>query len=223
VCGRAENWLNKFEGEAGEENRSYYWLLLIATAVLYAVALTGTILIYVFFYNGSECWMNATFPTINILICALFSLASIHSRVRLSTLNRLACRVVSCVKLLTQTQLTTPTQQVQEAHPNRGTGLLQSGVVTLYCTYLVYSAVSSEPNSGSFQCNPFDNMGGSVSSVLTGAAFTIVAVCWSTIRMSTKGNDLLEGGSGATTDSSIQAAEEVGACRVVSRVVCGWC
>lgn len=173
----AENWLNKFEGEAGEENRSYYWLLLIATAVLYAVALTGTILIYVFFYNGSECWMNATFPTINILICALFSLASIHSR-------------------------------VQEAHPNRGTGLLQSGVVTLYCTYLVYSAVSSEPNSGSFQCNPFDNMGGSVSSVLTGAAFTIVAVCWSTIRMSTKGNDLLEGGTGATTDSSIQAAEE---------------
>jgi uncharacterized membrane protein YhaH (DUF805 family) len=82
VCDRAESWLNKFEGEAGEENRTYYWLLLIATAVLYAVAITATILIFVFFYNGSECWMNATFPVINVLICALFSLASIHSRVR---------------------------------------------------------------------------------------------------------------------------------------------
>jgi hypothetical protein len=171
----AESWLSKYEGEAGEENRSYYWLLLIATALLYGLALTATILLYVFFYNGPECWMNATFPTINILVCALFSLASIHSR-------------------------------IQASHPNRGTGLLQSGVVTLYCTYLVYSAVSSEPNSGSFQCNPFDDVGGSVSSVLTGAAFTIIAVCWSTIRMSTKGNDLLQGGTGA--DSSIQAAEE---------------
>jgi len=164
----AESWLAKLDGAAGDENKTYYWLLLIATVVLYALALAATILIYIFFYNGPECWLNATFPTINILICVLFSLASIHPR-------------------------------IQKAHPNRGTGLLQSGVVTLYCTYLIYSAVSSEPNSDNFHCNPFDNTGGSISSVLTGAAFTIVAVCWSTVRMSTKGNDLLEGGTGASS------------------------
>jgi hypothetical protein len=173
----AASWLGKLDGEEGEEDRRYYWLLLIATSMLYLLTLVATVLIYVFFFNGSECWMNVTFPTINLLICGLFSLASIHPR-------------------------------IQEAHPNRGTGLLQSGVVTLYCTYLIYSAVSSEPNSGSFQCNPFDNIGGSVSSVLTGAAFTIVAVCWSTIRMSTKGNDLLEGGIGAGTDASYASIQE---------------
>lgn len=80
---RAEGWLEKMDGENGEENKTYYWLLLISTAVLYGLAITGTILIFVFFYNGPECWMNVTFPTINLLICALLSLASIHSRVHL--------------------------------------------------------------------------------------------------------------------------------------------
>lgn len=73
-------------------------------------------------------------------------------------------------------------------------------------SFILFYLLLSEPESGSFQCNPFDNVGGSISSVLTGAAFTIIAVCWSTIRMSTKGNDLLEGGTGAT---SIQDREEV--------------
>eukprot|EP01090_Pellita_catalonica_P019488 TRINITY_DN6661_c0_g1_i2.p1 TRINITY_DN6661_c0_g1~~TRINITY_DN6661_c0_g1_i2.p1 ORF type:complete len:432 (-),score=58.13 TRINITY_DN6661_c0_g1_i2:184-1479(-) len=85
--------------------------------------------------------------------------------------------------------------KIQEAHPN-GTGLLQSAVVTVYATYLIFSAATSEPNSDGFNCNPFDNAGGSIGTMLLGASFTIVAVAFSTVRTATKGNDLMSSPEG---------------------------
>jgi len=80
--------------------------------------------------------------------------------------------------------------RVQASHP-AGPGLLQSAVVGLYCSYLVFSAAISEPNEGTFQCNPIDNVSGTFSTLLLGASFTIVAVAFSTVRTATKGDDLL--------------------------------
>jgi len=80
--------------------------------------------------------------------------------------------------------------RIQSAHP-AGPGLLQSAVVGLYSSYLVFSAAISEPNEGTFQCNPIDNTSGTFSTLLLGASFTIVAVSFSTVRTATKGDDLL--------------------------------
>jgi len=131
----------------------------IYVVTMYALCITATILIFVLFYKGSDCWMNALFPVLNIVMCLLLSFMSVHPR-------------------------------IQEAHP-QGAGLLQSGVVSLYATYLVCSAITSEPSEDGFQCNPFDQVGSSLSTLLLGAAFTIVAVCFTTVRTATQGESLL--------------------------------
>jgi hypothetical protein len=173
----AEAWVANYQGESGmEENKIWLWLLMISTVVLYLASIAITIVIYVFFYEGKDsCWMNIAFPTINVALCALFSMISISSR-------------------------------IQEAHPSKSTGLLQSGVVTAYCTYLIYSAVTSEPEDS--HCNPFNHVGGSLSSLLIGAAFTIVAVCFSTVRIATKGDSLLSGPDTETSAQSLVISEE---------------
>ena len=47
--------------------------------------------------------------------------------------------------------------KIQENKPS--SGLLQPAVVTLYCTYLVGAAMSGEPVSDEFSCNPFSGGG----------------------------------------------------------------
>jgi len=72
--------------------------------------------------------------------------------------------------------------KVQEINPK--TGLLQSAVVAFYSTYLVGSALLSEPDQ---KCNPFlavDNKSIPQNiSLAFGALFTMVSVCYSTIRV----------------------------------------
>eukprot|EP00005_Dracoamoeba_jomungandri_P000075 CAMPEP_0174252758 /NCGR_PEP_ID=MMETSP0439-20130205/2130_1 /TAXON_ID=0 /ORGANISM="Stereomyxa ramosa, Strain Chinc5" /LENGTH=386 /DNA_ID=CAMNT_0015333371 /DNA_START=112 /DNA_END=1269 /DNA_ORIENTATION=- len=92
-------------------------------------------------------------------------------------LNFIVCIMLTFVSVM---------PKVQEAHPN-GTGLLQSAVVTLYASYLLFSAVSSEPSS---DCNPMDQVGSSLSTLLLGAGFTILTVSFTTIRTATKGDNL---------------------------------
>jgi len=71
--------------------------------------------------------------------------------------------------------------KVQEANPR--SGLLQPVLISLYCTYLVFSAIQSESD----ECNPWDKMSrASNTSVLIGAIFTILAVCYATFRASSK-------------------------------------
>jgi len=73
--------------------------------------------------------------------------------------------------------------KVQESNPK--TGLLQSAVVAAYATYLLASALLSQPTI----CNPFGISNQSNNSrfapdlsIFLGALFTMVAVCYSTIR-----------------------------------------
>jgi len=74
--------------------------------------------------------------------------------------------------------------KVQEANPR--SGILQSGLITAYSTYLIFSAMMS-----STDCNPWvASSGASNISVAIGAAFTIVAVCYTTIRAASQVGDL---------------------------------
>lgn len=52
---------------------------------------------------------------------------------------------------------------------------------------------TSEPNEDGKECNPLDQVGSSLSTLLLGAAFTLVAVCFTTIRTATQGDSLLGG------------------------------
>jgi len=83
--------------------------------------------------------------------------------------------------------------RVREGRPS--SGLLQSAVVMMYSTYLVYSAINSSPNA---TCNPLTSHDGTKAfSLIMGAVFTIVSVVYSTIRTASASSDLL-----GTPDSS---------------------
>jgi len=67
--------------------------------------------------------------------------------------------------------------KVQEANPR--SGLLQAAFITIYVTYLVWSSIMSEPDD--FGCNPWaTSSSASTVALFVGAAFTIIAVCFST-------------------------------------------
>ncbi|KAI9463308.1 serine incorporator/TMS membrane protein [Lactarius psammicola] len=78
---------------------------------------------------------------------------------------------------------------VQEHNPR--SGLAQSGMVAVYCTYLVMSAVGNHTHE---QCNPFRSgaANGTRTSVLViGAAFTFIAIAYSTTRAATQSRALV--------------------------------
>ncbi|ODV59986.1 Tms1p [Ascoidea rubescens DSM 1968] len=68
---------------------------------------------------------------------------------------------------------------IQEHNPNSGLG--QAGMVCIYCTYLVLSACSSEPDD--MLCNPLIRSRGTrTMSIVIGALFTFVAIAYTTTR-----------------------------------------
>eukprot|EP01116_Phalansterium_solitarium_P005959 TRINITY_DN18282_c0_g1_i1.p1 TRINITY_DN18282_c0_g1~~TRINITY_DN18282_c0_g1_i1.p1 ORF type:complete len:423 (-),score=158.55 TRINITY_DN18282_c0_g1_i1:384-1652(-) len=87
------------------------------------------------------------------------------------TVNLALCLVISLLAIH---------PKVQEV--NSTSGLLQSAVVSGYCTYLIWSGLMSQPQDD--QCNPFttSNSTSSNVSVIIGAIFVSVAVCYSTMR-----------------------------------------
>jgi len=78
---------------------------------------------------------------------------------------------------------------VQEHNPR--SGLVQSGMVAVYCTYLVMSAVGNHTHE---QCNPFRSgaaNGTRTSAFVLGAALTFIAIAYSTTRAATQSRALV--------------------------------
>lgn len=74
---------------------------------------------------------------------------------------------------------------VQDANPR--SGLAQSGMVAIYSTYLITSAVANhEDKSG--QCNPLTSRASAARSsmIIVGAVFTFLAIAYSTSRAATQ-------------------------------------
>jgi len=94
------------------------------------------------------------------------------------TLNLIFCFLLSVISI---------TPRVQETNPR--SGLLQSALITGYSTYLIWSSMMSETDG----CNPWRNGTGAASnfSVILGALFTILAICYATINAAniTSGNE----------------------------------
>ncbi|KAF9938162.1 hypothetical protein BGZ67_000425 [Mortierella alpina] len=92
------------------------------------------------------------------------------------TFNLILAMVVTAVGIM---------PAVQEANPK--SGLAQSSMVVIYCTYLILSAVANEPE-GDTNCNPLSKARGTRrTSMLMGAIFTFLAVAYSTSRAATQG------------------------------------
>lgn len=102
--------------------------------------------------------------------------------------------------------------RVQEYNPKAG--LAQSAMVTVYCTYLVLSAVTSEPDDKS--CNPMARSGATRKlTTALGAAFTLVAIAYTTTRAASKA--LI--GDSETTESGAIALNSDSRRRVLEQAV----
>jgi len=124
---------------------------------------------------GSSGFLYLLTLTLTILLYVFFCKdpASCQLNVTAVTLNVVFAFFVTCLSVH---------PKVQDANPR--SGVLQSGLITAYTTYLVWSAMMSEPSE--YGCNPFANSdSASEISMAVGAAFTIIAVCYSTIRAAT--------------------------------------
>lgn len=81
-------------------------------------------------------------------------------------------------------------QQIQESNPQAG--IAQASMVVVYCTYLIMSAVASEPDDK--YCNPLVRSRGTrTASVVLGAFFTFIAVAYTTTRAAA--NNAISGGA----------------------------
>ncbi|THH04430.1 hypothetical protein EW145_g5522 [Phellinidium pouzarii] len=78
---------------------------------------------------------------------------------------------------------------VQESNPR--SGLAQSSMVAVYCTYLIMSAIGNHEHAA---CNPLHNgtvKGTQTTTVVLGAVFTFLAIAYSTSRAATQSRALV--------------------------------
>lgn len=91
--------------------------------------------------------------------------------------------------------------KIQEANPK--SGLAQSSMVSVYCTYLTMSAMASEPDDK--RCNPLIRSSGTRNaSVVLGALFTFIAIAYTTTRAAA--NTALQG---SNDNSDVFLADEI--------------
>lgn len=90
--------------------------------------------------------------------------------------NLILCFIVTCISLHPSIRKQTP-----------GSGVIQSGVVAIYCTQLVTSAVANN-DDGDSRCNPLTKLqeGAETSMVVLGAFMTLLAVAYTTFRAGTR-------------------------------------
>jgi len=119
---------------------------------------------------GSSGFLYAIAIVFTIVMYALFcrDAEACQKNVAFVTINLMLCLLFSFLSIH---------PKVQEGNPR--SGLLQSGLITAYATYLVFSALMSDTET----CNPWKTTSGALdTSALIGALFTIIAVLYATIR-----------------------------------------
>jgi len=170
----------------------YGWIALIGSGVFILVQL---VLLVDFAHSWAESWigkheeldgesnvwwyalLGATIVmylfsaglTIFMYIAFCEDAAKCQENVGFITINLIAIFVISAMSIH---------PKVQEANPK--SGILQSSLIGAYSTYLIFSSIMSNPEK---DCNPYTKTTATSNiSLLIGAAFTIVAVCYSTVR-----------------------------------------
>lgn len=112
--------------------------------------------------------------TVTGFLYAWFGSAGCQLNQALISVNLIACLIVSIISVL---------PAVQEEMPS--SGLPQACTVALYATYLVASALTSEPASGEdFHCNPIAQRDRTqTTAIIMGSLFTFLCLVYSTSRV----------------------------------------
>jgi cation transport ATPase len=137
--------------------------------------------------SKSRCWLGALIAATVILFLSSLSLTIVmyvffmenqkvcwHNPMFV-TLNVILCFIISLISIY---------PKLQEKNPRNG--ILQAAVVTTYTTYLVWSALSSQP--ASMGCSrPLFSLNGANDrlSIFLGVFFSLLALIYSAIRVST--------------------------------------
>lgn len=134
--------------------------------------------------DGSDAWMYVLVGStagLYALVCVTTALLYRYFAADGCALNRTVITVNAVMGLALTLLCVHP--RIQEANPR--SGLAQCSVVLAYCTYLVVSALMNRDDP---QCNPIARGRGETSKSTTavvGAAFTFMAVAYSTTRAAT--------------------------------------
>lgn len=119
---------------------------------------------------GGTLTMYISSLVLTILMYVFFAGSGCSMNKTAITLNLIFSIIISAMSINTT---------IQEYNPHAG--LAQSSMVVFYCTYLVMSAVASEPDDK--YCNPLVRSKGTrTASVVLGAMFTFIAVAYTTTR-----------------------------------------
>jgi hypothetical protein len=122
----AEAWVGNYEET---ESRGWYFALMAITFLNYALTLTGTILLFVFFTKVSN-----PFTSPDHLFTTTLQSDGCDLNKFFISINLILSVIVSVISIL-------PAVQENLAR----SGLLQSSVVSLYVTYLTWSALANSP------------------------------------------------------------------------------
>lgn len=70
----AESWVGNYEET---ESKAWYAALLIFTLLNYALAITGIVLLFVYFTLPDDCALNKFFISFNLILCVIVSIISV--------------------------------------------------------------------------------------------------------------------------------------------------
>ncbi|CAJ0938815.1 unnamed protein product, partial [Mesorhabditis belari] len=104
--GLAESWMEKYEEE---ESRACYAGLLTFTAGCYGLAITATVLMFVFYTTGGSCVLPKFIISFNMLLCVAISVLAVLPRIQenMPRSGLLQSAIISCyVMYLTWAALT---------------------------------------------------------------------------------------------------------------------
>jgi hypothetical protein len=107
---------------------------------------------------------------------------------------------------------------VQQAN-NYRSGLLQAAVVACFTTYLVFSAIMSEP--ASWDCNPWSEGASNRTSTIIGAVFVIVAVIYSAFNTSRSSDSWIQPETSEESKPLVKPEAEEGAAADTSAAAAG--
>ena len=131
---------------------------------------------------GSTAGMYAGMITLTAILYAFFAGQE-------CTLNRFFISFNLALCILVTILCVHP--RVQEMNPR--SGLAQSSMVAVYCTYLIFSAISNHRHES---CNPL-HRGTGTTTVILGGIFTFLALSFSTSRAATQSRALIGKGKRA--------------------------
>ena len=115
--------------------------LLISSFGLYALALAITVCCFVFYTSAEHetCGLSKFFVAFNLILCILVTALSVHPRVQEGVVEEGGLKW----RRPGRAALASDTVRAPRLSAMPSSGILQSGVVSFYTTYLTWSAVAN--------------------------------------------------------------------------------